>query len=208
MFDLEAINAFSSPKLQGEIITAKHKRSSEELREALAQIRLLALDVDGVLTDGTINIGAEGELCKGFNAKDGLGISAALRNGLQIAIITGRRSEIIHHRAKELGITLLGEGIRDKRAALAELSSSLGYTKQQTAYMGDDLNDLPAFTVAGLAFAPHDASMEVLSLADIITTACGGRGAVREAITMILAAQGKWDQIVQAYLQTGQGDKQ
>lgn len=210
MFDLAAINNFSVPKLQREIagVAAQNKKSYEELREALAQIRLLALDVDGVLTDGTINIGAEGEIFKGFNAKDGLGISAALRNDLQVAIITGRKSEIIHNRCRELGITLLGEGIKDKRAALTELSASLGFTKAQTAYMGDDLNDLPAFAAAGLAFAPADASMEVLALADIVTKAQGGRGAVREAITMVLAAQGKWNNIINAYIQAGQGDKQ
>ncbi len=210
MFDLAAINDFSAPKLQREITdaAAQGKKNYEELREALAQIRLLALDVDGVLTDGAINIGAEGEIFKGFNAKDGLGISAALRNELQVAIITGRKSEIIHNRCRELGITLLGEGIKDKRAALAELSASLGFTKVQTAYMGDDLNDLPAFAAAGLAFAPSDASMEVLALADIVTKAQGGRGAVREAITMILAAQGKWNSIIKSYIQAGQGDKQ
>lgn len=171
-------------------------------------ISLLALDVDGVLTDGTINIGPQGEVFKGFNAKDGLGISCALRNGLQIAIITGRRSEIIHRRAEELGITLLCEGVKDKYAALSGLSKKLGLRLEQVAYMGDDLNDLPAFEAAGMVFAPSDAVDEVCEAADVVTIAEGGKGAVREAIELILRAQGRWDAIVEGYLQGGQGDRQ
>jgi 3-deoxy-D-manno-octulosonate 8-phosphate phosphatase (KDO 8-P phosphatase) len=210
MFDLEAISDFRSLISQKEITKEfrQSEQSYDELRMALAKIRLLALDVDGVLTDGSINIGPDGEVFKAFDVKDGLGISVAQRNGLRIAIITGRRSEIIHHRCEELGITLLGEGISDKQTALVELSNSLGLSKEQIAYMGDDLNDLPAFAAAGISFAPANASMEVLALAKLVTRLQGGHGAVREAITMILAAQGKWEGIINAYLRTGQGDKQ
>lgn len=174
----------------------------------LQQLRLLALDVDGVLTDGTINIGNEGEIFKGFNAKDGMGISCALRSGLQVAIITGRTSSIIRKRAQELGITLLQEGVKDKYAALQSLGASLGLKQEQLAFMGDDLNDLPAFRAAGVALAPADAVAEVLQAADYVMAANGGRGAVREAIEKILRAQGKWEAIVAGYLSCGQGDKQ
>lgn len=178
------------------------------LKPRLAKLRLLALDVDGVLTDGTINIGANGEVFKGFNAKDGLGISCALRSGLQVAIVTGRKSEIIHRRAEELGITLLCEGVKDKYAALSQLRQSLNLRQEQVAYMGDDLNDLPAFKAAGLSLAPHDGVNEVCAAADYITLAFGGNGAVREAAELILRAQGKWQSLVAAYLHAGQGDRQ
>lgn len=175
---------------------------------ALRQVSLLALDVDGVLTDGSINMGAQGELFKAFYAQDGLGISVAQRSGLKIAIITGRRSEIIHRRAQELGIQLVQEGVKDKCAALEQLQTELGLSRGQVAYMGDDLNDLPAFQVAGVTFAPADAVKDVRDAASFVTDAVGGRGAVREAIEMILRAQNKWEQIVNSYLTACQGDKQ
>lgn len=180
----------------------------KSLLPRMGKVRLLALDVDGVLTDGTINIGANGEVFKGFNAKDGLGISCALRSGLQVAVITGRRSEILHRRAEELGITLLCEGVKDKFAALSTLRQSLGLEQEQVAYMGDDLNDLPAFKAAGLSLAPNDCAEDVGLAADFVVPAAGGRGAVREAVEMLLRAQGKWEPLVAAYLHAGQGDQQ
>ena len=178
------------------------------MQKRLAQIKLLALDVDGVLTDGTINIGNNGEIFKGFNAKDGLGISCALRSGLNIAIITGRKSENIHKRAEELGISLLCEGVKDKYSELRRLAEELQLTQDEIAYMGDDLNDLPAFKAAGVSFAPQDAVTEVAAMARVVTTKCGGRGAVREAVENILKAQNKWEALVATYLESGQGDKQ
>ena len=178
------------------------------LEERLKAIRLLALDVDGVLTDGTICIGGGGELFKGFNAKDGLGISCALRSKVQVAVITGRSSEIIHRRCQELGITLLREGVKDKFAELELLRQDLGLNTEQVAYMGDDLNDLAAFKAAGLSFAPADGVSDVVERADIVTVADGGRGAVREAIELILRAQSAWNGLVEAYTGCGQGDRQ
>ena len=178
------------------------------MQERLTKIKLLALDVDGVLTDGTINIGDNGELFKGFNAKDGLGISCALRSGLQVAIITGRKSAIIHKRAVELGITMLREGVKDKYAELVKVADEFDFTQEQIAYMGDDLNDLPAFKAAGFTFAPQDAADEVLVNADCVVKKDGGRGAVRSAVEMILKAQNKWEELVASYLESGQGDKQ
>ena len=186
----------------------KQELSTEPLTASLQKIKLLALDVDGVLTDGTIYISPAGEVFKGFNAKDGMGISCALRNNLQIAVITGRQSPIVERRCEELGIKLFMQGVKDKRLALQKMAQELGLTREEIAYMGDDLNDIPAFKASGLNFVPADGSIEVLAVADIITKAKGGRGAVREAITMILAAQDNWEQIVNSYLTAGQGDKQ
>lgn len=171
------------------------------LDEKLQNIKLLALDIDGVLTDGSINIGNEGELFKAFDAKDGLGISASLRHGLQIAIITGRRSEIIHKRAGELGIALLCEGVKDKYTELIRLQQKLQLTKADTAYIGDDLNDLPAFQAAEVAFTPNDGCDDVKEEATVILQHRGGHGAVREAVEMIFKAQDKWAQIVAGYKQ-------
>ena len=182
--------------------------SKAELLLELQQIRLLAMDVDGVLTDGSLNIGAEGELFKAFNAKDGMGISLAMRNGLEIALITGRRSEIIHRRAEELGITLLYEGVKDKALQLKQIAAERGISLDEIAYMGDDLNDLPAMVQAGVSFAPADAAKDVLKAVNAVASCNGGRGAVREIIELILEAQGKWENIVKAYMSHGQGDKQ
>jgi len=182
--------------------------SKAELLLELQQIRLLAMDVDGVLTDGSLNIGAEGELFKAFNAKDGMGISLAMRNGLEIALITGRRSEIIHRRAEELGITLLYEDVKDKALQLKQIAAERGISLDEIAYMGDDLNDLPAMVQAGISFAPADAAKDVLKAVNAVASCNGGRGAVREIIELILEAQGKWENIVKAYMSHGQGDKQ
>ena len=186
----------------------KQELSTESLTASLQKIKLLALDVDGVLTDGSIYISPAGEVFKGFNAKDGMGISCALRSGLQIAVITGRQSPIVERRCEELGITLLQQGVKDKRLALQQMAQKLGLVREEIAYMGDDLNDIPAFKASGLNLVPADAAIEVMAVADIITKASGGRGAVREAITMILAAQDNWNVIVNSYLNAGQGDKQ
>lgn len=180
----------------------------EALRLRLAKIQLLVLDVDGVLTDGTINISNDGELFKGFNVKDGLGIALALRHGVKVAIITGRKSEIVAKRLGELGVELILQGIADKAQALDGLRLQLGLEKENIAYMGDDLNDLPAMGMSEVRFAPHDAARDVLAYVDIIVEAAGGRGAVREAIEAILKAQDKWTAIVKNYCQAGQGDKQ
>lgn len=186
----------------------KQELSTESVTASLQKIKLLALDVDGVLTDGSIYISPAGEVFKGFNAKDGMGISCALRSGLQIAVITGRQSPIVERRCEELGITLLHQGVKDKRLALQQMAQKLGLVREEIAYMGDDLNDIPAFKASGLNLVPADAAIEVMAVADIITKASGGRGAVREAITMILAAQDNWNVIVNSYLNAGQGDKQ
>lgn len=176
--------------------------------QQLAKIRLLALDVDGVMTDGSIIIGQEGELCKHFDARDGMGISLALRHGIQVALITGRHSEIVLHRAMELGISSVYENVIYKGKTLEQASKELDVPLEETAFMGDDLNDLPAFGRAAVTFAPADAAPEVRQRAMLVSEHNGGRGAVRDVIERILKAKGLWQQIVKEYEVQGQGDKQ
>ena len=180
----------------------------EDFGDSAQAIRMLVLDVDGVLTDGTIYMGNDGEMFKGFNAKDGMGISYALRNGIEVCIITGRTSEIIRRRAAELGITCVREGVRDKAAALAQIAEDYKLELEKIAYIGDDLNDLAPMLRCGLSFAPADAADAVLDLCDYVLDNAGGRGAVREAIDLLLIAQEKLDGIIDSYINAGQGDKQ
>lgn len=171
-------------------------------------IRLLALDVDGVLTDGGLYIGAGGESCKRFNVQDGLAISCAIRNNLIVAIITGRQSEIVCRRAEELGITEIYQGVKDKKEMLKNLAAKHSLQLTEIAYMGDDLNDLSALSIAGLACAPANAAAEVKARAHFVTAKNGGEGAVREVVETIMKARGEWAQIVAAYINNGQGDSQ
>jgi 3-deoxy-D-manno-octulosonate 8-phosphate phosphatase (KDO 8-P phosphatase) len=171
-------------------------------------IKMLVLDVDGVLTDGGIIISNKGELCKRFHAQDGLGITLALRNDLQIALVSGRHSEILLRRAKELGIKLVCERVADKKAALESLAKDNNLELGQIAFMGDDLNDLPAMSVAGLALAPANAAIDVKKNVHYITQNAGGFGAVREIVETILRSRGLWDKIVADYILKGQGDNQ
>ena len=176
--------------------------------QQLARIKLLALDVDGVLTDGSIIIGQVGELSKHFDARDGMGISLALRHGIEIALITGRHSEIVLHRAMELGISAIYENVVYKGQVLEQVCQEMGIPMEQAAFMGDDLNDLPAFGRAAVSFAPADAAPEVRERAMFVSTKNGGHGAVRDVIEHILKAKGLWQQIVDSYVIKGQGDRQ
>lgn len=157
-----------------------------------AAVRLLALDVDGVLTDGRIYYGNEGEELKAFNIKDGLGIKLLRESGVTVAIITGRQSEIVARRARELGIADVVQGRDDKREALLELCQRLKLTIEECAYMGDDLPDLGAVVAAGLGLTVADACATVREAADWISESSGGCGAVREACELILSARGEW----------------
>ena len=180
----------------------------KNIEKAAQIIKLLVLDVDGVMTDGSIYLDAEQELFKSFNAKDGMGISCAIRCGLQVAIITGRCSPIIRRRARELGIVEVCENVKEKRSALAELLQKYNLSLNETAYVGDDLNDLPVLTQVGLACAPADAVEEVKQVCHFVSEKKGGGGAVRQITEFILNARGDWDKIVNSYLQEGQGDAQ
>lgn len=173
-----------------------------------SDIKLLAMDVDGVLTDGGLYIGKNGEIAKCFDVQDGMGISIANRKGLVIAFISGRSKEIVSERAKELKIKYCFAEEKDKCERLKKIMQELSLTENQVAYIGDDLNDLPAFSVAGLKIAVQNARQEVKDAADYVTKFFGGHGAVREVIEKILKAQNKWDEVVQEYKKAGQGDRQ
>ena len=167
------------------------------------KISLLILDVDGVLTDGQLLFSDQGEAMKVFNTQDGLGISAANQAGLKTAIITGRETEMVRRRGAELNITDVFQGAKDKLQAYHQLLHKYSLQPDQAAYIGDDINDLAVMTRVGLACAVANAVVDVKKRAHFITTREGGRGAVREVIELILRAQGKWDNIVETYLQPG-----
>ena len=171
-----------------------------DLRERAARIRLLVLDVDGVLTDGGIHYTSSGEELKSFSILDGLGIKLARRAGIETAIITGRRSPMVERRAAELGIERCVQGREDKLRALGELLAGTDLTLQQVAYMGDDLPDLAAILAVGLGMTVANASSEVAARAPWQSRARGGHGAVREACEMLLRLRGQWDEALAPYL--------
>jgi 3-deoxy-D-manno-octulosonate 8-phosphate phosphatase (KDO 8-P phosphatase) len=172
--------------------TGKH---AEGAAQRAAKVRLLVLDVDGVLTDGRIYYGNDGEELKAFDIKDGLGIKLLQRAGVAVAIITGRQSEIVARRARELGIEDLTQGREDKLQALDELCQRRGLALEQCAYMGDDLPDLAAIRRAGLGMSVADASPVVRAAADWLSTRNGGEGAVREACEFILGTLGERERL-------------
>lgn len=155
----------------------------------LANIRLLVLDVDGVLTDGRLYYGPRGEEGKSFHVRDGYGIKAVLAAGITVAVISGRRSQAVARRCRELGIRHVHQGIADKAASLARLAAQLGVPPHQIACVGDDRPDLPLLAQAGLAVAVADAHPEALALAHRRTRFAGGAGAVREVCDWLLAAR-------------------
>jgi 3-deoxy-D-manno-octulosonate 8-phosphate phosphatase (KDO 8-P phosphatase) len=159
-------------------------------------IRLLILDVDGVLTDGRLYFDAKGETLKVFHVRDGHGIKMARQGGIEVALVSGRRSDAAFHRARELGITRFYEGVRDKVAILEELLAALNLTLREAAAVGDELVDLPLFHRVGLGVAVADAPPEVRAAAHWITTLPGGKGAVREVCDLLLKAQGRWEALV------------
>lgn len=165
----------------------------------LSRIRLLAMDVDGTLTDGSMVV-QDGEQVKTFHAHDGLGMRLAIVHGLKIAWVTGNQSQAVTQRAKALGITEVCQNARMKSVAIGELADRHGLAKDEIAFVGDDLNDLPAFERVGVSFAVANAVDEVKRHADIVTTRSGGKGAVREIVEMLLKARGEWDQAVAGFL--------
>ena len=163
-------------------------------------VTLVVLDVDGVMTDGTVVYRGAGEPeSKAFNIKDGLGIKLLQREGIEVAIITGRSSEAVERRATELGISTLIQGREDKGTALAEMLKLRQQTAASVAYMGDDLPDLGALRLAGLATCPSDAVELIKNNADWIAPSAGGHGAVRALCDFILQAQGQLQDLQSTY---------
>ncbi|MDX9910842.1 MAG: HAD hydrolase family protein [Phycisphaerales bacterium] len=165
-------------------------RSSEDRKKRAAGVTLLVLDVDGVLTDGSILLDEAGRELKRFNVRDGFGIKLWQRAGLHLALVTGRGGPALAARARELAIEHVREGVGDKAAAIRELAQGLGVAMESVGVMGDDWPDLPAMDVSGYAMCPGDADARVLARSDWISTRPGGHGAVREAIEHLLSARG------------------
>jgi 3-deoxy-D-manno-octulosonate 8-phosphate phosphatase (KDO 8-P phosphatase) len=161
------------------------------LRERAGKIRILVLDVDGVLTDGKLYFDRAGNEIKAFNTRDGLGLKALQRSGIEVAVITGRESEAVTHRMAQLDIQHVYQGREDKLSAFLDLLESTGLDAAQTCFAGDDWIDLPVLLRAGLAVSVADAEDRVKEHAHWITKRNGGDGAVREICNLILAAQGK-----------------
>lgn len=165
-----------------------------------AQVELLVLDVDGVMTNGQVFFTAQGDELKAFNILDGQGIKQLQRQGVDVAIITGRVSPLTARRASELGIRHLRQGREDKLAALTELCAELDTSLEKVAYVGDDLPDLSAIRAVGLGLTVPNAYWMVLRHAPACTRAAGGEGAVREVADLLLSAQGKLDATIDGFL--------
>ncbi|WP_406578658.1 KdsC family phosphatase [Bacillus salipaludis] len=163
-------------------------------------IKLIVLDVDGVLTDGKLLIGSNGVEFKSFHVKDGMGISLAKYYGIKVVIITGRKSEAVRIRAKELKIDYVYEGITDKLSVLKEIIKTLNLKPENVFFMGDDINDLPVINNVGFSAAPNDAAQIVKNAVDFVSNLNGGNGAVREVIDYILSQQDDYDYIVKNYV--------
>ena len=164
------------------------------------RVRLLVLDVDGVLTDGRMILSERGDELKAFHTHDGMAINLARRVGIAVALVTGEKSPIAQRRGIKLGIEDVVLGARRKGDTLGELMTKHRVKAEEVAFMGDDILDLPALQRAGLAVAPANAVAEVRAIVHLVTRAAGGAGAVRECVELILRAQGKWRNAVRAFV--------
>jgi 3-deoxy-D-manno-octulosonate 8-phosphate phosphatase (KDO 8-P phosphatase) len=163
-------------------------------------VRLMAFDVDGVMTDGSIYYTDEGTELKAFNALDGAGLKMLEKAGITVAIITGRKAPCVELRARNLGIHRLHQGVHDKAACLNGMLAELGLTADQAGYMGDDVMDLAVMGLCGFSAAPANGHDSVLQRAALVTRKSGGHGAVREVCDFILAAQGKLEEVIAPWL--------
>ena len=166
-------------------------------QERAARIQAVVFDVDGVLTDGGLWYGPTGEALKRFDVKDGHALVLARLTGLPTGILTARTSAMVDVRAAELKITHVFQGRREKGAGFLELAQTFGLAPDALAYMGDDVNDLPALSRCGLSGCPADAVPEVRAAVHFVSTCPGGRGAAREFIELILKATGRWEQALE-----------
>ena len=176
---------------------------SADATERARRVELILMDVDGVMTDGRIilipNLQAEPQEVKMFDVGDGVGITFAHRVGLRTGIITGRRSESVTARAKELGMEIVEQGSWNKLETYEKVRAAVKLEDSRIGYIGDDLQDLPVLRRVGFAVGPANAQPEVKEVCHMITRQEGGRGAVREALDFIIRAQGKWDKIMERY---------
>lgn len=172
----------------------------QDILEKAAEIKLVIFDVDGVLTDGSLFFGDDGQEYKAFYSRDGLGIKMLQKTGVEVGVITARESQLVVHRMKNLGIEHLYQGRLDKIKAYEELIKQLGVTNLQTAYVGDDVVDLPVMQQAGLAIAVADAHPFVKQHAHWTTQHGGGRGAARDVCELIMQAQGNLEAQLNSFL--------
>jgi 3-deoxy-D-manno-octulosonate 8-phosphate phosphatase (KDO 8-P phosphatase) len=177
------------------------KRESKKIEDIAKGIKLLILDVDGVLTDGAIILDNEGNEYKSFNVRDGHGIKMLIHAGIHVAIITGRHSKVVERRAHELGITEVFQKCRDKRTAYRKLIEQYSLKDCEVAYIGDDIVDAPIMALAGLPVAVADATEDTKGYALLITKSRGGRGAVREVTDFILKSKGIWQVMFDDYFE-------
>jgi 3-deoxy-D-manno-octulosonate 8-phosphate phosphatase (KDO 8-P phosphatase) len=171
-----------------------------KLLEQAKKIKCVICDVDGVLTDGLLYIDNHGNELKSFNVQDGMGLKLLMSAGIEVAVITTARNEVVDHRMQQLGITHYYKGQVDKRNAYQQLKKTLGFQDEQFAYIGDDLPDLPIIQQAGLGVAVANAVCQVKEFADWQTEQSGGHGAVRELCNLILNAQNKANLALEGYL--------
>ncbi|MFO7766441.1 MAG: HAD-IIIA family hydrolase [Pelovirga sp.] len=169
------------------------------MNEKLAAVRLLLLDVDGVMTDGRIIYDQQGNELKAFDVKDGHGLKMLQRTGIQVGIITGRSSQVVNRRAQELGINILYQGAKVKLDPYLEIIAQTGLQDSQIAYVGDDLVDLPILRRVGFSATVADAAPQLLEQVDYVTSRAGGRGAVREICDMLMQAGGYWQEQTARY---------
>ncbi len=177
--------------------------SPNELSARAARVELLLLDVDGVLTDGSVVYSDSGEELKRFHVRDGSGLKLWAAAGKRAAVVSGRSSPAVARRMAELGVSPVLQGRDDKSAAFAEVLGTLGLTAEQACAVGDDLPDLAVMRRAGLAVAVADACPEVVAAAHFVTMTPGGRGAVREAVEWLLKLQGRWGELTARYRPAG-----
>ena len=175
------------------------------LQSKASRIRLLLFDVDGVLTDGAVVMHADGSESKGFHIRDGAAIVWAQRAGLTVGILSARSSGATAHRAAQLAIRIVAQGVPSKLAAYEKIVRDAKIDDSAVAYMGDDLLDLPVLARAGLSAAPSDAAAEVRGRVDFVSAVPGGRGAARELIELVLRAQKRWDEVLRQYAPSAQG---
>lgn len=171
-----------------------------EIRARAEKIRLVIFDVDGVLTDGRLFFGDDGQEYKAFFSKDGLGMKMLMRTGVEVAIITARSSEVVAHRMENLGIHHFYQGQSDKLPAFLQLAEKLQLGHDEVAYVGDDLIDLPVMTQVGLSIAVADAHAEVISRSHWTTPGRGGLGGARDACELIMEAQGSLQPMIESHL--------
>ena len=185
------------PAKRQEAPKGAERRALADLFARAREIRLLALDVDGVLTDGTILLAPDGIVSKRFDIRDGHALIFLPKAGVELAIVSGRNDEVNELRARELRFAHVKQGIRRKLPTVQELAAKLGIGLDAVAYMGDDVNDVPVIEAVGLGAAPRDAAPEAIAAARFVSSKNGGRGAVRELAELLLKARGAWQEIIE-----------